>query len=96
MSLTSSTVAEFGRLTVLLIAPETNGCTAAIIRTWPSGPIVRPPAHAEGAVEHRQVGRRSSPGAPSMEPVPSTWARISDALALVVAERRAARARRRC
>ncbi len=43
MSLTSSTVAAFGRFTVLLMAPETNGCTAAIMRTCPSGPIVRPP-----------------------------------------------------
>jgi len=29
---TSSTVASFGRFTVLLIAPEMNGCTAAIMR----------------------------------------------------------------
>jgi len=31
----SSTVASVGMLTVLLIAPEMNGWTAAIMRTWP-------------------------------------------------------------
>ena len=32
---TSSTVASSGMFTVLEMAPEMNGCTAAIIRTWP-------------------------------------------------------------
>ncbi len=32
---TSSTVASSGMFTVLEIAPEMNGWTAAIIRTWP-------------------------------------------------------------
>ncbi len=32
---TSSTVASAGMLTVLEMAPEMNGWTAAIIRTWP-------------------------------------------------------------
>ena len=39
----SSTVADSGRLTVLEIAPDMNGCTAAIIRTWPIGLIARSP-----------------------------------------------------
>ena len=30
-------------LTVLEIAPEMNGCTAAIIRTWPIGAMDRSP-----------------------------------------------------
>jgi hypothetical protein len=37
MSATSSTVASFGRLTVLEIAPERNGCAAAIMRTCAMG-----------------------------------------------------------
>jgi len=32
--LQSSTVASFGMLMVLLIAPEMNGCEAAIMRMW--------------------------------------------------------------
>ena len=32
---TSSTVASSGMFTVLEMAPEMNGCTAAIILTWP-------------------------------------------------------------
>src|SRR5665648_783020 len=39
----SSTVADSGMLTVLEIAPEMNGWTAAIIRTSPSGEIARSP-----------------------------------------------------
>ncbi len=39
----SSTVADSGMLTVLEIEPDTNGCTAAIIRTWPIGAIERSP-----------------------------------------------------
>ncbi len=41
---TSSTVADAGMLTVLLIAPDRNGWTAAIIRTWPIGPMARSPS----------------------------------------------------
>jgi hypothetical protein len=33
-SLQSSTVASFGMLMVLEIAPEMNGCAAAIMRMW--------------------------------------------------------------
>ena len=32
----SLTATSSGMLTVLEIAPEMNGCTAAIIRTWPT------------------------------------------------------------
>ena len=39
----SSTVAFSGRLTVLEIAPDRNGWTAAIIRTWPMASIERAP-----------------------------------------------------
>jgi hypothetical protein len=39
----SSTVASFGRLIVLLIAPEMNGCAAAIIRMCPSAAMNRLP-----------------------------------------------------
>ena len=39
----SATVACSGMLTVLEIAPEMNGWTAAIIRTWPIGAIERVP-----------------------------------------------------
>jgi hypothetical protein len=37
MRWTSSTVASFGRLTVLEIAPDKKGCAAAIIRTCAMG-----------------------------------------------------------
>ena len=49
---TSSTVASSGMLTVLEMAPEMNGCTAPIIRTWPVV-VDRVVAHRAG--EHRQV-----------------------------------------
>ena len=39
----SSIVAVSGRLTVLLIAPDRRGWTAAIILTWPIGLIARSP-----------------------------------------------------
>jgi len=39
----SCTVALFGMLIVLEIAPEMNGCAAAIIRTWPIGLSARAP-----------------------------------------------------
>jgi hypothetical protein len=76
MSLTSSTVASFGRFTVFEMAPETNGCTAAIIRTWPSGAMVRPPG-TPNAQSNTGRWASESPGAPSIAPVASTWARIS-------------------
>ena len=39
----SSTVALSGMLTVLEMAPEMKGCTAAIMRTWPIGGMARTP-----------------------------------------------------
>ena len=39
----SSTVAVCGRLTVFEIAPERNGCAAAIILMWPMCEIARSP-----------------------------------------------------
>src|ERR671911_393320 len=39
----SSTVTDSGRFTVFEIAPEMNGCAAAIIFTWPIGGSARPP-----------------------------------------------------
>ncbi len=39
----SSMVADSGRLTVLEMAPERNGCVAAIMRTWPMGAMARSP-----------------------------------------------------
>ncbi len=39
----SSIVAVSGRFTVLLIAPDRNGWTAAIMRTWPIGEMARAP-----------------------------------------------------
>jgi len=39
----SAMVADSGRFTVFEIAPERNGCTAAIIRTWPIALMARSP-----------------------------------------------------
>ena len=39
VSSTSSAVADSGRFTVFDMAPDRNGCTAAIIRRWPSTEI---------------------------------------------------------
>ena len=53
----SSTVAAFGMLMVLEIAPEMKGCAAAIMRMWLSTERQRLPMPAAriGAVEHRQM-----------------------------------------
>ena len=60
----SSTVAVCGRLTVLEIAPERNGCTAPIILMWPMCEIARSPTATSN------TGRCSSarPGAPTIVP----------------------------
>jgi len=50
----SSTVTDSGTFTVLEIAPEMNGCTAAIIRTWPRWWMVRSP------IEQANTGRCSA------------------------------------
>ena len=61
-----ATVASFGTLHVLEIAPDRNGCTAAIIRRWPRKWMLRPPCG--GANAQSKTGRCSSfsPGAPSI------------------------------
>ena len=60
-------------LTVLLIAPERNGWTADIIRTWPMGAIERAPPSALNA--QSKTGRCSlfRPGAPSIVPFSSMY-----------------------
>ena len=62
----SSTVALSGRLTVFEMAPEMNGCVAAIIRMWPRCEIERSPRLGLNA--QSKTGRCSSrsPGAPSI------------------------------
>ena len=64
----SSTVDSSGMLMVLLMAPERNGCAAAIIFRWPRQAMERPPP--AGASEQSKTGRCSGlkPGAPSMVP----------------------------
>ena len=63
---TSSTVESEGMLTVLDMAPETNGWTAAIMRTCPCQAIERLPLR--GVKAQSNTGRSSSRsvGAPSM------------------------------
>src|SRR2546425_9450884 len=53
----SSTVDSSGILMVLLMAPERNGCAAAIIFRCPRQEIERPPP--AGASEQSNTGRRS-------------------------------------
>ena len=66
----SSTVDSSGMLMVLLMAPERNGCAAAIIFRWPRQAIERPPAVAS---EQSKTGKCSglNPGAPSILPLRS-------------------------
>ena len=70
---TSSTVASFGRFTVLLMAPEMNGCTAAIMRMWPIGWMNRVPRVPQRLAQSN-TARCSClrPGAPSTVCVPQT------------------------
>ena len=60
----SPTVADSGRLTVLLIAPLRNGWVADIIWMWPMWLIARSPTATS------KTGRWSSsrPGAPTIVP----------------------------
>ena len=55
----SSTETDSGRLTVFEIAPEMNGCAAAIILMWPMGEIARSPTATSntGRCSSRQAGR---------------------------------------
>src|SRR5207244_949986 len=54
----SSTVASSGMLMVFEIAPERNGCAAAIIFTWPVQRMERPPPW--GASEQSKTAKCSS------------------------------------
>ncbi len=62
----SSTVAALGMLMVLLIAPETKGCAAAIMRIWESTERKRLPVRPQGLAQSN-TGRCSGSrcGAPS-------------------------------
>ena len=63
----SSTVVSAGMFTVLEIAPEMNGWTAAIILMWPMWEMARLPTATSN------TGRCSSfrPGAPTIVPCSS-------------------------
>ena len=82
----SATVASFGTLHVLEIAPERNGWTADIIRRWPGSGSTGPPA--AGRRRSRRPSRCSSfrPGAPSIVSWASTKSRTPADLGVVVAE----------
>src|SRR5579862_9153303 len=73
----SSIVDSSGILIVFEIAPERNGCAAAIILTWPVHAIERPPPR--GASEQSKTGRCSAfrYGAPSILPCLSMYETIS-------------------
>jgi hypothetical protein len=68
----SSTDAGSGRFTVFDIAPEMNGCTAAIILMWPACEIARSPTATSNT--SRCSSRRS--GAPMIVPLSLTYASI--------------------
>ena len=69
----SSTVTDSGMFTVFEIAPERNGCAAAIIFTWPNAEIARSPTATSN------TGRCSSarPGAPTIVPLSARCASIA-------------------
>ncbi len=68
----SSTVAEFGMLTVFEIAPERNGCVADIMSMWPMCEMARSPTATS------KISRCSSlrPGAPTIVLFSLMWASI--------------------
>ena len=68
----SATVPLCGRLTVFEIAPEMNGCVAAIMSMWPVWEIARSPTATS------KTGRCSSfrPGAPMIVAFSAMWASI--------------------
>ncbi len=72
----SSTVASVGMLMVFEIAPEMNGCTAPIMRMWPSGWIERAPR--AGLNAQSKTGRCSAfrCGAPSIVSCSSMYSTI--------------------
>ena len=60
----SSTDTDSGRFTVFEIAPEMNGCAAAIILMWPIGEIARSPTATSntGRCSSLQAGRADDRG----------------------------------
>ena len=77
-------MASCGRFTVLLMAPEMNGWTAAIMRTWPMGSMKRVPRGPQRLAQSN-TGRCSAlrPGAPSTVRLPHTTALASSICASV-------------
>ena len=74
-------------LTVLEMAPDRKGCTAAIMRRWPMGDMAAPPALGRGRRNRRRAG--ASPrrwGAPSRVPLRSSQASISSASGAAVSQ----------
>ena len=67
----SSTVDSSGMLIVFEIAPETNGCTAAIMRMWPRYWMERVPFWALKLQSNTLMCSSLRCGAPSMVPVES-------------------------
>ncbi len=65
-SMISSGVTLFGMFTVFEIAPERNGCAAAIIRTCPMYSMLRVPFAGLNAQSNTGRCSSSNPGAPSI------------------------------
>ncbi len=68
----SAIVADCGRLTVFEIAPEMNGCVAAIMSMWPVWEIARSPT----ATSKTERCSSFSPGAPTIVFSAAMWALI--------------------
>ena len=68
----SSTVTSVGTFTVFEIAPLRNGCTAAIMLTWPMWWIARSPT----ATSKTDRCSPLKPGAPTTVLCSFTWATI--------------------
>ncbi len=68
----SAIVALCGRLTVFEIAPEMNGCVAAIMSMWPVWEIARSPT----ATSKTSRCSSFSPGAPTIVFFSAMWALI--------------------
>ncbi len=69
----SSAETDSGRLTVFEIAPEMNGCAAAIILMWPIGEIARSPT----ATSNTDRCSSLRPGAPTIVAFSARWASIA-------------------
>ena len=86
----SSTVASFGMLIVLLIAPEMNGWAAAIMRMWPPCEMKRLPFRPQRLAQSK-TGQCSGLrcGAPSTVIVPQTMS-LASSICSAVKPRRGA------